>query len=132
MAILIGLSGCIPLKDVREGTEITSKDLQWVKVGETDRAEILARFGQPEVDFVDRRTIAYAWSGISGLLCGYGCVELKMSRALLVRFDAAGKVAAFSIVDRPTSDPGYDVLERWHAGEATGWTAVIDEWLQAE
>lgn len=125
-AIALGLSGCfIPFKDVREGTEIASKDLTWVKVGETDRAAILARLGEPDLDFTDRHTIAYAWAGIAGMLCGSGCVEIPMSRALVVRFDAAGKVAAFSFLDRPPSVPRYDALERWRTGEPTGWTAVL-------
>lgn len=132
VAISIGLSGCfVPMKEIRVGTEITPADLKWVRVGETDRAQVLARFGQPDVDFVDRRTIAYAWAGISGILCGYSCVGLEMSRALIIRFDAAGKVAAFSIVDRPLSVPSYDALDRWRTPGATGWTAVIDEWLAA-
>ena len=129
----IVLTGCyVPLKGLAEGTEIASQDLKWVKAGETDRAEILARFGAPDVDFADRRTIAYAWSGNLGALCGYDCVTLEMRRALMVQFDAAGKVSAFAIIDRPLSPtpvPRYDALERWRTGEVRGWTAVVDQWL---
>ena len=132
-AMFIGLTGCyVPLKSVAEGTEIASRDLKWVKAGETDRAEILARFGVPDIDFVDRRTIAYAWSGNLGALCGYDCVTLEMRRALMIRFDAAGKVSAFSIIDRPLSPmpvPRYDALEGWRTREATGWIQVLDQWL---
>lgn len=125
-AIAIGLSACVPWKEVREGTEIAPRETAWVKVGLTDRAEILARLGEPDYDFVDRRTIAYAWAGIAGLLCGYGCVEIPLSRALIVRFDAAGKVASYSFVDQPAQVRGYDALARRRTG-ATGWRAVLDE-----
>lgn len=129
----IGLTGCyVPLKSVAEGTEIAAQDLKWVKTGKTDRAEIFARFGAPDIDFADRRTIAYAWSGNLGALCGYDCVALEMRRALMVRFDPAGKVSAFSIIDRPSSPmpvPRYDALDRWRTGEAGGWIRVVEEWL---
>lgn len=127
IAIAIGLSACVPWKDVREGTEIAARETRWVEVGATNRVEILARFGEPDYDFVDRRTIAYAWAGIAGFLCGYGCVVIPLNRALIVRFDAAGKVAAISFVEQPAPVPGYDALHRQRTGAATGWAAVLDE-----
>jgi len=68
IAASLALSGCLPLHTVGEGTEVTTQDLQWLRAGERDRRQVLARFGAPDVDFEDQRTIAYAWSGTGGLV----------------------------------------------------------------
>lgn len=137
LASLIGLPGCMipfPNHEVYEGTEVTAESLAWMRAGETTRAEVAGKLGAPDIDFVDQRVIAYAWSGQSGgvLLVapnGGSAVPIRMRRALLIRLDADNRVAAFSIIGRPTEIIPYDVIVTSFDAEYDDWRVILDQWL---
>jgi hypothetical protein len=146
LAASINLTGCVimpfpPFRKVAEGTEIRAGDLDWLRVGETSRTQVRARLGPPDVDFIDQHTIAYAWSGIRAVIFagsggldgssgwGGGSAPLMMRRALLVRFDAAGRVVAFSIVNRPMAAVPYGAPGSSPDALVMDWRTVLDQWL---
>ena len=132
---LICLSGCVgvlPDHAVYEGSEITVESLKWLHSGETTRAQILEKFGPPNVDFVDQHTIAYAWSGSFGVVVIFSpdlMRPIRMRQALMISFDSVDKVAEFSIIDRPTNMVRYDVLDQSSAAHSGEWKAILDQWL---
>jgi len=137
LAALIGLSGCalpFPHHEVYEGSEITAQTLTWLHLGETSRAQVLEKFGAPDIDFVDQHVIAYAWSGtLFDLLIAIGfqggTQEIRMRRAFMIQFDSADKVAAFSIIDRPTKGIPYDALDQSRDAHSGDWRWILDQWL---
>lgn len=136
-AVLLGLSGCMipfPSHKVYEGTEIKAESLSWLRAGKTTRAQVAEKLGAPDIDFVDERAIAYAWAGQSGgvlLVAPYsGFVEqIRMRRALMIRFDPDNKVAAFSIISRPTEIIPYDVHAVSFDAKYDDWRVLLDQWL---
>lgn len=137
LASLIGLPGCMipyPNHEVYEGAEVTAESLSWLRAGETTRTEVVKKLGTPDIDFVDQRVIAYAWSGQSGgvLLVapnGGSSVPIRMRRALLIRFDTDNKAAAFSIIGRPTEIIPYDVRVTSFDAEYDDWRTTLNQWL---
>lgn len=135
LAVLMSLSGCvIPHHEVYEGTEIKQESLNWIHSGETTRAQVLRNLGDPDIDFVDQNTIAYAWSGVFGAMgfalgASGGDVPIKMRQALMIRFDSEDKVAAFSIINRPTNIVPYDVLDESSAAHFQEWGVILDRWM---
>lgn len=137
LAALVGLTGCVilpipPFRRMSEGVEIQKDDLTWIRVGISDRLEFLNRLGPPDIDFVDRLTIAYAWSGTRAVVVSGGSAPVLMRRALLIRFDEAGRVAAFTIVDRPWAVTPYAPPEPPPDIPLMDWRTVIHGWLAGE
>ncbi len=143
LAVTVGISGCIavpyPSPRVLEGREVTEASLKGLRVNETTRTQVLERFGPPDIDFVDQHVIAYAWAGIQNRVFvatfvgspGSPVLTL-MRRALLVRFDADNKVAAFSIIDRPTQHVAYDALNHSDAARLDDWRVILGHWLAGQ
>lgn len=137
LAALISLTGCMipyPSHKVYEGKEIKAETLSWMQPGETTRAQVVERLGAPDIDFIDQRTIAYAWSGQSGgvlvVAPNSGFVDpIRMRRALLIRFDTDNKAAAFSIISRQTEIIPYDVHVQSIDAKYDDWRVILDQWL---
>ena len=137
LAGLICLPGCMipyPSHEVYEGSEVPVASLQWMRPGDTTRAEVLDKLGAPDIDFVDRQTVAYAWSGQSGGVLFLSpktafADPIRMRRALMIRFDADNKVAAFSIISRPTEIIPYDVQILSLDAKYDDWRALLEQWL---
>jgi outer membrane protein assembly factor BamE (lipoprotein component of BamABCDE complex) len=137
LGALINLTGCMipyPSHKVYEGNEIKAESLSWMQPGETTRAQVVERLGAPDIDFVDQRTIAYAWSGQSGgvlfVVPPQGAeVPIRMRRALLIRFDTDNKAAAFSIISRQTEIIPYDVHVQSFDAKYDDWRVILDQWL---
>lgn len=125
LAAAMLLAGCIvPIHEVSEGAAVTEQDLRLLRVGETDRAQVLARFGAPDLDHVDARTIAYSWTGSRGRVLvgaeggGAQIASMTTRRALRIGFDSSDKVATYSIVERPGTAGPYRAEDA--AGQAQG------------
>lgn len=137
LAALIGLTGCMipyPSHKVYEGNEIKAESLSWLQPGETTRTQVVERLGAPDIDFVDQRTVAYAWSGQSGgvlVVAPYsGFIDpIRVRRALLIRFDTDNKAAAFSIISRQTEIIPYDVHVQSIDAKYDDWRVILDQWL---
>lgn len=131
------LSGCMipyPSHKVYEGKEIKAESLSWLHAGETPRALVIEKLGAPDVDFVDRSTIAYAWSGQSGAVLfiapNFGAAGPIMTRrALLIRFNADNKVDTFSFISRQTEFIAYDVRVMSFDAKYDDWRTILEQWL---
>lgn len=136
-AVLLALSGCMipfPGHKVYEGKEIKAESLAWLRAGETTRAQVTEKLGAPDIDFVDERTIAYAWAGQSGgvlLVAPYSAFaeQIRMRRALMIRFDPGNRVVAFSVISRPTEIIPYDVHAVSLDAKYDDWRVLLDQWF---
>lgn len=136
-AVLGALSACMipyPVHKVYEGTEIKAEALQWINIGETARVQVLEKLGEPDIDFAGQRAIAYAWSGQKGGVLmvapnAASSAPIKSRRALMIRFDANDKVAAFSIIGRPTEIIPYDVKVVSLDAKYDDWRVILEQWL---
>ncbi len=141
VAVAIGMSGCIvvpyPHHHVLEGSELTTQSLEYLRLNETTRSEVLERLGPPDIDFADQNVIVYAWSGTASKFFfgayhspGTTGVLTRVRRALLVRFDAGGRVAAFSIVERSATPVPYDPLVQPPYAHSDDWRVILGQWLK--
>lgn len=134
------LSSCMilpyPGHRVHEGREIEITSLQWMLRGSTTRAEVIDRLGEPDIDLVDRNTIAYTWSGQSGgvLLIFYYYVNTEpilMRRALMIRFNEDGFVADYGMINRPTEKIPYDVRPISFDAGYDDWRYLFERWQKS-
>lgn len=136
---LFGLTGCMipyPHNTKCEGTDVEAASLQWLHTGETTRAQVVAKLGAPNIDFVDQRVIAYTWAGQSGGVLyvapnGGASIPIPSRRALMIRFGADDTVADFSVIGRPIERVPYSVHAKSYDAAYDDWRRTLEQWLAA-
>ena len=74
---------------------IPQAERQLLKAGETTRADILMRYGEPDLRFDGDRVLVYEWNRIRAVLAAMyvGGGHIMDVEALLIEFDKDGRLA---------------------------------------
>ncbi len=125
---VLGLGGClaIPLPSfdstIQSGRKITPAGLDWIRAGETTRAEVQGRLGVPWADYRDLGVMVYYWetcSGywIKGFIAGDANMraveEISRLNYFLVKLDSQGRVVATSFVSSSGARATKDIAASW-------------------
>lgn len=125
------LAGCIavpvPLGEghVTEGREVTRDRSAAVAIAGTSRDVLLARLGEPQAVWEERRILVYAWDRVhlavllllaGPLTAAAALVDVPTHHLLLIEFDEAGVVRRAERCIRPLHRGFGDFLRAWADG----------------
>ncbi|MFO0826770.1 MAG: hypothetical protein U0572_01365 [Phycisphaerales bacterium] len=122
----------LPEDTVLAGKPVKSEDLAFLAAGSTTRDEVVARFGQPDVFWEDKRIYAYDWDMRQGVLLwavgGYpqaagGIADIPKHYLFLIEFDEAWRVERFARTTRPLTKSYAEFLLEWEKGGDEAWVA---------
>lgn len=99
-ALLLLLTGCATI-----GNDFNSTQTDWIKTGETDKTTLQAKLGEPFRVGIDAGDPTWTYGYYKYSLFGE-----SVTKDLVIRFDAEGKVKSFTLntsfpEDKPVLDP---------------------------
>lgn len=119
---LLALAGCviIPLP-TRPIVPIPESDRAALKPGERTRAEILMRYGEPDLRLDGDRVLAYRWERSRALLViFYGGQPITDVEAVFLAFDGAGRLTRVGTAVAWRKSTIAEQAAAWAKGDAAG------------
>lgn len=120
LLVALGAAGCVVIPtSATPARDIPPEQREAFKLGETRRADILMRYGEPEVRLDADRVLVYRWTRLRAVIVvgpGLGGIPVTDAEALFLEFGADGRLVRMGMATAWGNDDIARQAESWARG----------------
>lgn len=120
LLVALGAAGCVVIPtSATPARDIPPEQREAFKLGETRRADILMRYGEPEVRLDADRVLVYRWTRLRAVIVvgpGLGGIPVTDAEALFLEFGADGRLVRMGMATAWGDDDIARQAESWARG----------------